>query len=117
MLQHLHKWLGGTVQNGNLDGIDVDVDVVDSAGVDGCEEVFCGGQKDSLFHEAGGVADAGDVVALSFNREVVQVQAPENDAGFRRCRYKAYKALYASVEAHTFQTGFSGYCCLEHSPV
>ena len=40
-----------------------------------------GGDEHALAHEAGGVADLGDVAADGGNFEVVEVGAAEDDAG------------------------------------
>src|SRR5215831_2619937 len=71
LLQHLHEGLRRAIQNWNLDRVDVDVDIVDAAGIDGREEVLGGREQNTLLHKAGGIADARHVVALSLNGEVV----------------------------------------------
>src|SRR5262249_53488463 len=52
-IQQLHEGFGGAVQNGNFDRVDVDVNVVDSAGVDRSEEMLCSREPDALFHQTG----------------------------------------------------------------
>ena len=47
----------------------------------GGEQVLCGGDEDGPAHEAGGVADAGDVAAVGGDLEVFKVGAAEDDAG------------------------------------
>jgi len=83
LIEQLEKRLGGTVENGDFDVVDVYKDVVDTVGVGGGEKVLGGGEQDALLHEAGGVADASDVVAVGFDRKIVQIHAAENDAGIR----------------------------------
>ena len=42
--------------------------------------MFGGRDEDALFHQAGGVADAGDVAAAGFDSEGVEVGAMENNS-------------------------------------
>src|SRR6266404_9565441 len=56
LLEHLHERLGGPVQNGDFDGVNVDVNVVDTAGVDCREQMLGRGQQDAMLHQARGVA-------------------------------------------------------------
>ena len=46
----------------------------------GQADLFGGGDEHALAHEAGGVADLGDVATYCGNFEVVEVGAAENDA-------------------------------------
>ena len=101
MVEQLEEGLGGTVENGNFDVVDVDEDVVDAVGVGGGEKVLGGGEQDALLHEAGGVTDASDVVAVGLDRKIVQVNAAENDAGIRGSREKPEVSVDAGVETHT----------------
>ena len=102
LIEQLKERFGGTVQDGNFDVVEVDKDVVDAVGVGGGEKVLGGGEQDTLLHEAGGVADAGDVVAVGFDGEVVQVDAAEDDAGVRWSWLKLELGVDTCVEAHTF---------------
>src|SRR4029077_1938911 len=58
-----------------------------------------GGEQDAFFHQAGGIADAGDVAAVSFNFEIVEIHAAEDDAGVRRRGYEAEAAGNGGVES------------------
>jgi len=80
LIQEPQEWFGRAIEDWNLDAIDIDEDVVDPGGVNGGEEVFGGGKKHALFHQTGGVADAGDVAATGLNRKKVQIRAAKNDA-------------------------------------
>jgi len=73
-----------------------------------------GGEQNTLFHEARGVADASDVVPLRFDREIVKVHAAEHDAGVGWGRYQADMPVHAGVEAHTLGKGLISNGCLEH---
>src|SRR5450432_3058014 len=105
MFQHLHERLRGAVQNGNLDGVDVDENVVDAARIDGGEEMLRRGQEHALLHQAGRVADARDVVALRFDWKIVEVNAPKNDAGIRGSSVQPDVAEHSGVKPHTFSSG------------
>jgi hypothetical protein len=102
LIQELEERLCGTVKDGNLDVIQFDEDVVDAVGVGGGEKVFGGGEQNALLHKAGGVADAGDIVAVSFDGEIVEVNSTENDPAVRGSRLKPELRVDAGVEAHTF---------------
>jgi hypothetical protein len=71
------------VEDGEFEVVELDVDVVD-AGAEQCgEQVFRGGDEDALTHEAGGVADLGDVAADGGDFESVEIGAAEDHAGAR----------------------------------
>jgi hypothetical protein len=80
LVEKLEEWFCGAIEDRNLDRINVNEDVVDPGGVNRGEEVFGGGKKDALFHQTGGVADAGNVAATGFNRKMIKVGATKNDA-------------------------------------
>ena len=84
LIQELEKRLGGTVEDGDFNVVEVDEDVVYAEGIGSREKMLSGGKQDALLHEAGGIADAGDVVAVSLNVEIVEVDAAEDDASIRR---------------------------------
>ena len=58
-----------------------------------------GGDEDALAHEAGGVADFGDVAAVGGDFEVVEVGAAEDDAGAGGGGDQAHGDGGAGVEA------------------
>src|SRR2546430_11621416 len=51
VLQHLHERFGRAVQDGHFDRINVDVHVVDAAGINSREKMLGGGQKNALRSE------------------------------------------------------------------
>jgi hypothetical protein len=101
LIEELEERFCGAVENGNFDVVEVNKDVVDAVGVGGGEKVFRGGEQDALLHKAGGVTDVGDVVAVGFDRKIVQVNATENDARIRWSWLKAKLGVDAGMEAHT----------------
>jgi hypothetical protein len=58
-----------------------------------------GGDKDAFFHEAGGVADAGDVSAVGFDLEAVKIGAAEDDSRSGRSRKDAHDDGSAAVQS------------------
>jgi hypothetical protein len=114
LIEELEKGFGGTIEDGDFDIVDIDENVVDAIGIGGGEEVLGGGKKDALLHEAGGVADASNVVAVGFNGEVVEVNAAKNDAGVRRRRLKTKLRVDAGVETHTLGFYWPMNCGLKH---
>src|SRR5580704_634640 len=87
LLQHLHERLCRAVQNRHLDRIDVDINVVDSTGIDSSQQMLCSRQQNALFHQARRVADARDVVALRLDGEVIEVHAAKHDPCLGRRRH------------------------------
>lgn len=102
LIEELEERFCGAVQNRNFDVVEVDKDIVNAVGIGGSEKMLCRRQQDALLHEAGGVTDAGDVVAVGFDRKIVEVNPTENDTCIRRSWLKAKLGVDAGMEAHTF---------------
>src|SRR6266849_4436110 len=115
LLQHLHKRLGGAVQDRYFNRINVDENVVNAAGIDGGEQVLSGGEKNALLHEAGGITYARDIVALRLDGKVIEVHAAKNDAGFGWRRDKTNVAIDASVESYACGNSRARDGSLKHS--
>jgi hypothetical protein len=113
-IEELEERLGGTVEDGNFDVVEVDKDVVDAVGIGSGKKVLGGGEEDALLHEAGGIADASDIVAVGFDREVVEVNAAENDAGVWRSGLETELGVDAGVETHTLGFYRTMNCGLKH---
>jgi len=60
--------------------------------------VLGGGDEDALAHEAGGVADFGDVPAGGGDFEIVEIGAPEDDSAAGRRWKKPHVNRGAAVE-------------------
>src|SRR5258707_9651690 len=114
LLEHLHEGLRGAVQDWHFDGVNVDIDVVDAAGINCREQMLGGGEEHAVFHQASGITHARDVVALRFDCEIVEIDATEHDAGIRRTGYQANLALDAGVEAYAFGGSWICNSRLEH---
>ena len=114
LIEQLHERLGGAIEDGNLDVININEDVVDAIGIGGGEQVFGGGEKDALPHQAGGVTDARDVLAVRLDRKVVEVNAAKHDTGVWRSGEEAEVCVDPGME--TYPLGFNGTAdgALEH---
>jgi len=66
-----------------------------------------GRNQDSLFHQAGCVADPRDVPADRFHVETIQIDAAEDDSGSCCCRQYAQVNRRTAVEANSLTFG----CC------
>lgn len=80
-LDHFDELAAGAVEDGYFEVVDLDIGVIDAHGVEDAEQVLGGGDEDALAHEAGGVADFGDVAPEGGDEEVFEVLADEDDAG------------------------------------
>jgi hypothetical protein len=97
LIEELKERLGRTVEDGDFDVVEVDENVVDAVGVGGGEKMLGGGEQNALLHEAGGVADAGNVMAVGFDGEIVEVDAAKNDPGIRGSGLKTEFSVNAGV--------------------
>jgi len=114
LIKELEEGLGGTVENGDFDVVEVNKDVVYAVGIGGGEKVLGGGEQDALLHKAGGIADASDVVAMGFDGEVVKIDAAENDPGVRRSGEETKVRVDTGVETHTLSFDCAVDCGLKH---
>ena len=78
------------VEDGQLEVVQLDDDVVDAHADERGEQMLGGGDEDALAHEAGGVADFGDVAAGGGNFESCR-----DRCGGRRCRSRRARATGA----------------------
>ena len=91
------------IEDGDLEVVDFDDDVVDAEADEGGEEVLGSLDQDALAHEGGGIGDAGDVAAGGGNFEVVQVGTAEDDAGTSGGWDEAHGDGGAGVETHSLE--------------
>jgi len=102
LLQELQEWLCGAIENGNFNGVDIDIDVVKLRGIDCGQKMLGGGYQNALLHEAGGVTDAGDIAAAGLDGKVIKIGAAEHDARVGRSGIEAKMAKDTGVEASAF---------------
>jgi hypothetical protein len=107
--------LGAAVQDGDLEVVDLDDDVIDAEADEGAEEMFGGLDENALAHERGGVGDLGDVTAGGGNLKVVEIRSAEDDAGAGwsgdEAEIDAYTGVKAdAVEADGRQDGLFELC-------
>lgn len=67
-----------------------------------------------MLHQAGGVTHTRDVVALRFNREIVEVDTTKHNAGIGGRWYQADMSVHAGMKAHAFGGSRIRNCRLEH---
>ena len=77
------------VENGELEVVELDDDVVDADADAGGEQMLGGGDENALAHQAGGVGDLGDVAADGLDLEVVEIGAAKDDPGTGGSREKS----------------------------
>src|SRR5579883_2909676 len=68
----------------------------------------------ALLHQAGGIADARDVLTVRFDGKVVQVHAAEDYAGIRRCRKEAEMRMNTRMETNALCINRTVDGALEH---
>ena len=112
-LEGLDVGQGAAVEDGELEVVEFDDDVVHAVADEGGEKVLGGGDEHTLAHEAGGVADLGDVAAGGGNFKVVEVGAAEDDAGASRGGHEAHGHGCAAVEADAGERGGVADCVFE----
>ena len=96
------------VQNGQFQVVQFDDHVVDAHADEGGEQMFGGGDKNALAHQAGGVADLGHVAADGWNLKVVEVGAAEDDARSGRGGQQTHGDRCAGMEPHARKFNLSG---------
>ena len=99
---------GTAVEDGELEVVELDEDVIDAHAEEGRKQVLGGGDEDALTHEAGGVADFGDVAAGGVDFKVVEVGAAEDDAGTGGSRKQAHTHGSAAVKANAGKLNWEG---------
>src|SRR5208282_601452 len=81
LLDQLDEGEGAAIEDGEFEVVELDCRIVDAHADEGREQVLGGGDQNALFHQAGGIADAGYVAAAGFKFEVIEVGAAEDYAG------------------------------------
>ena len=112
LLNHVHKRPGAAIENGQLQVIELDNRVIDAHADERGKQMFGGGNQHALFHQAGGIADAGDVAADRLNLESIKIGAAENDSSAGRRRQDAHGNGRAAVQANTTASNGRADCLL-----
>jgi hypothetical protein len=86
------------IQNGQLQIVQLNDDVVDAHPDEGGKKMLGGGDEHTLAHDAGGVADFGYISARGRNLVIVQVGAAKNNAGPGRGRQQTHGHRSPAVE-------------------
>jgi hypothetical protein len=95
----LNEGKRAAVENGKLEVVELDDDVIDAHAEQGREQVLRRGNEDTLAHEAGGVTHLGDVAADGGDFEAVEVSAAKDYAAAGRGGEKPHVHGRAGVEA------------------
>ena len=82
--ESFHVREGAPVEDRQLQIVQLNDDVVDAHADEGGKKMLGGGDEHTLAHDAGGVADLGDISAGRCNLVVVQIGATEDHAGTSR---------------------------------
>ena len=101
LVDEINEGLGAAVKDGELKVVEFHEGIVDAEPGECGKQVFGGGDQNTFFHQAGGVADAGDVAAGGFNLKAVQISAAEDDTGARRRRQNAHVDFRAAVQSYS----------------
>jgi hypothetical protein len=96
------------VEDGELEVVEIDEDVVDAEAEEGGEQVLGGGDEHALAHEAGGVADLGDVAAGGGDFESIEIGAAKDDARAGGGGQEAHAHGSAAVKANAGELNRGG---------
>ena len=90
---------GAAIEDGQFKVVELDDDIIDAHADQRREQVLGGGDEDALAHEAGGVADLGDVAADGGDFEVVEIGAAEDECRSRRGGQQPHLNRGSAVQA------------------
>src|SRR6202021_4031406 len=99
---------GTAVEDRQFEVVDFDDDVVDAGAEKRGEQVLRGGDEHALAHEAGGVADFGDVTPDGGNIEAIEVGTAKDDAATGRSGQKLHANGRAAMESDTGKLNWGG---------
>ena len=104
--KEINERLGRAVEDGQLEGVEFDINVVHAAGVKSRENVLGSRKQHALLHQACGIAHARDIANMRFDLEVIEVHPAKNDAGIGWCGDQSKTAMHGRVQTSPF--GFDG---------
>ena len=114
---NLAKRLGvrqsAAVENGQLEIVEFDSNVIDAAAKEGGEQMFGGGDENALAHQAGGVRNFGDVASGGGDFETVEIGAAKDNARTRRSGQQAHSDRSTAVEANAGELDRGGNCVFQ----
>jgi hypothetical protein len=76
-----------------------------------------GREQDALPHQAGGVADAGNIVAMSLNRKIVKIHTAKDDTTVRRGGEETQVGIDSGVKANAFDFHWAVDGALKHKKI
>src|SRR5579871_416170 len=97
---HLDEGLRAAIEDREFKIIEFHDGIVDANPDKRREKMFGGRNKNALLHQAGGVADAGDISADGLDLESVKVSPAKHDASSRGCWNNAHRDRRPAVQAN-----------------
>ena len=61
-----------------------------------------GGDEHAFFHQAGGIANLGDVAARGLDLVIIEINSAKHNAGTRGCRQNAEMHRNPAMQSYTF---------------
>jgi len=80
LLDQLHEWQRAAIQNGKFEVVQFHDGIIHSQADKRREQVLGGGDENALFHQAGGIADAGYIATDGLYLKTIQVDAAKDYA-------------------------------------
>ena len=71
-----------------------------------------GGDEHAFFHQAGGIANLGDVAARGLDLVIIEINSAEDNAGACSCRQNAETHRNPAVQSYTFALDRGTNCLL-----
>ena len=98
MLDHLYEWLGASIEDWDLEGIEFYDAVVDVASSQGGEQMFDGGDHDALSHKGGSIANPCYILRRCRYLKVIEIGSPEDVARVCRRRTQCQPDWFARMQ-------------------
>ena len=114
-LERLDIRQGAPVEDRQFEIVHFDDHVIDAEADQRREQVLGGRDQHGLAHQAGGVADLGDVAAVGGNLEVVEISPAEDDARAGGRCHQPHRDLGARVQADAAKLNVGPDCLLRMS--
>ena len=100
LLDEFHKWQRAAVEDGEFEIVQFHNGVIHAQPGERREQVFGGGNQHALFHQAGGIADTGNVAAVGLDLEVIQIGSSKHNSRSGRGRENLQAYRCAAVQSN-----------------
>ena len=117
LLNEFHKRPCAAIQDGQFEVVQLDDGIVNASSDESRKQMLGRRNEHAFFHQAGGVADAGDVAADGLNRKAVKVNPMEYDARTRGRRQDSQMDRSAAVQADSGALHCPTNCLLVSQPM